>query len=84
MFLTFVVIFNAPSQFLLAFMSKLLVGLKIFDLIDSTCFARKDIGSKVAHKMLVKLTIVVNFINILLAAFAPIFLHQKITKPNCG
>jgi len=26
----------------------------------------------------------VNFINILRAAFAPIFLHQKIRKPNCN
>jgi hypothetical protein len=26
---------------------------------------------------------VVNFINILLAAISPIFLRQKITKPNC-
>jgi len=36
-------------------------------------------------KMLVKLTpVVVNFINILQAAFASIFLHQTITKPNCN
>jgi hypothetical protein len=27
---------------------------------------------------------VVNFINILQAAFAPIFFSQKITKPNCN
>jgi len=25
----------------------------------------------------------VNFINILQAAFAPLFLHQKLQKPNC-
>jgi len=29
-------------------------------------------------------TPVVNFINILQAAFAPIFLCQKIAKPNCN
>jgi len=37
---------------------------------------------KVACRTLMKLTPLVNFINILLAAFAPIFLCQKITKPN--
>ncbi len=30
-----------------------------------------------------KLTPGVNFINILRLPFAPIFLHQKITKPKC-
>jgi len=35
-------------------------------------------------KMLMKLTPVVNFIDILWATFAVIFLHQKITKPNCN
>jgi len=30
------------------------------------------------------LNTVVNFINILWAAFAPIFLRKKITKPNCN
>jgi len=39
---------------------------------------------KAAHEMLVKLTPVVNFINILPAAFAPILFHQKVTKPNCN
>jgi len=39
---------------------------------------------KAAHKMLVKYTTVVNFTNILQAAFAPIFFSQKITKPNCN
>jgi len=38
---------------------------------------------EVVHKMLVKLTLVFYFTNILRAAFALIFLHQKITKPNC-
>jgi len=35
-----------------------------------------------ACKILMKLTPVVNFINILQAAFAPIFFFQKITKPE--
>jgi len=39
---------------------------------------------KGVHKMFVKLTPVVNFTNILQAAFAPILLCQKITKPNCN
>jgi len=30
------------------------------------------------------ITHVVNFIKILRAVFTPIFLHQKITKPNCN
>jgi len=34
--------------------------------------------------MLVKLTPVVNFINILQAAFEPIFFRQKVIKPNCN
>jgi len=33
--------------------------------------------------MLMKLTPVFNFTNILQAAFAPIFLCRKVTKPNC-
>jgi len=37
---------------------------------------------KAFRKMLVKLTPVVNFINILLAAFVPIFFAKKITKQN--
>jgi hypothetical protein len=37
---------------------------------------------KGARKMLMKLTSVDNFINILWAAFAPIFFGQKVTKPN--
>jgi hypothetical protein len=37
---------------------------------------------KAAHKMLVKLTPGVNFINILQVPFAPIFLCQKIPKPR--
>jgi len=40
------------------------------------------IWQKVACKMLMKLKPVVNFINILQAAFAPISLCQKITKPS--
>jgi len=39
---------------------------------------------KRAHKMLMKLTPGVNFINILRTPFAPIFLRQKITKPKCN
>jgi len=35
-------------------------------------------------KMLVKVTTGVNFINILQAAFAPIFFFQKIIKPICN
>jgi len=38
---------------------------------------------KAVHKMLMKLTPSVNFIIILQADFVPIFLPQKITKPNC-
>ncbi len=38
---------------------------------------------KGALKMLVKLTTVVNFPNVLQPAFAPISFYQKITKPNC-
>jgi hypothetical protein len=39
---------------------------------------------KAAHKMLIKSTPVVNFINILLSTFEQIFLRQKITKPKCN
>jgi len=39
---------------------------------------------KSAQKTLMKWTPVLNFINILQAAFAPIFFCQKITKPNCN
>ncbi len=46
-------------------------------------FWRKDFGAKVAHKMLVKLTLGVNFTNTLWAAFAPKSFPQKITNPNC-
>jgi len=46
-------------------------------------FGRK-LERKMRAKMLMKLTPVVNFINILQAAFAPILLHQKNTKPNCN
>jgi len=38
---------------------------------------------KAVHKMLMKLTPVVNFTNILWAAFAQIFFCKKITKPIC-
>jgi hypothetical protein len=44
----------------------------------------KSSGVKAACRMLVKLTHVFNFINILQAAFAPIFLGQKNLKPNCN
>jgi len=39
---------------------------------------------KADYKMLMKLTPVVNLINILQAAFVPIFWRQKIRKPNCN
>jgi len=42
--------------------------------------AQRLLYEKVTCKMLIKLTPVVNFINVLRAAFSQIFLHQKITK----
>ncbi len=45
-------------------------------------FWRKNISSKAAYKMLMKLTTGVNFINILFVHFTPIFLHHKILKPK--
>jgi len=53
------------------------LGLYFFD-------ESKLIGVKAVNKMLVKVTTVVNFIHILRAAFEPIFLHQKTTKPICN
>jgi len=50
---------------------RLAVGLYIFLLLGSSCI-------KAAHKMSVKLTPGVNFINILHAHFAPIFWCQKL------
>jgi len=50
----------------------------------SLTFWPKNIGTKAAHSPFMKLTPVVYFINILLAAFAPIFFGQKVTKPNCN
>jgi len=47
-------------------------------------FLMEEYWRKNASKILVKLTTAVNFIKILQAAFAPIFLCQKITKPNCN
>jgi len=44
---------------------------------------RPFVQKKRVCKMLMKFIPVVNFINILQGAFAPIFLSQKITKPNC-
>jgi len=38
---------------------------------------------KSVHKMLVKLTPIINFINILQSAFELISFYQKITNPNC-
>ncbi len=43
-------------------------------------FWRQNIGKKAARKMLVKLTTVVNFINILQVAFAQIFFCQTVIK----
>jgi len=43
----------------------------------------KDI-LKSSHKMMMKLTLVVNFPNILRASFAPISFHQKMSNPNCN
>jgi hypothetical protein len=47
-------------------------------------YQRKSIGTKAAQIMLMKLIPVVNFIKILQVGFAPIFLCQKITEPNCN
>jgi hypothetical protein len=43
-------------------------------------FWQKKIVAKAALK---KLTTIVNFTNILQAAFVPLFFQQKIAKPNC-
>jgi len=40
------------------------------------------IGEKAARKMILKLPSAVNFINILRAAFAPIFLRKKLQSQN--
>jgi len=55
-----------------------------FDFLCSTCqqVQCKSAGAKAALKKIMKLVPVVKFINILRAAFAPIFFHQKIIKPN--
>ena len=45
-------------------------------------FWQQETGTKAAHKMLVKLTIVFNFIDVLRAAFLPISFHQKVTNTN--
>jgi hypothetical protein len=45
-----------------------------FSLVSFVIFWCKNIGAKAACKMLVKLTPVANFTNILQAAYAPIFL----------
>ncbi len=45
---------------------------------------RKSTCAKNACKMIIKLTHGVNLINILQAAFAPIFFCQTVTKPNCN
>jgi len=45
---------------------------------------QNDIGKKRECKMLMKVTPFVNFIIILSVPFAPIFLRQKISKPNCN
>jgi len=50
--------------------------------ISSTCLT--TIQSPTGATLLMKLTPVVNFINILQAAFALIFFCQKITEPNCS
>jgi len=49
----------------------------LFTLLGST-------GAKTTSRTLMKLTPGVNVINILRAAFVPIFLCQKNTKPNCN
>ncbi len=48
-----------------------------FALLGSAC-------AKAAYRMLMKLTPGVNFINILRAAFLPLFFCQKNTKPKCN
>jgi len=54
----------------------------LFLQFDFVIFWQKNIGAKTAGKMLMEFTFAVNFINILHAPFALIFLHQNITKPN--
>jgi len=46
-------------------------------------FWHKNIGAKAACKILMKLTAVVNFTNILLAFFRQYSSIKKITRPNC-
>jgi hypothetical protein len=55
------------------------VNLSIFALV---CFLSRLFYKKAAHKMLAKFTLGVNYINILLAEFVPIFFCQKITNLN--
>ncbi len=43
-----------------------------------------NICAKATHKLFVKLTVGVNFINISCAPFVPIFCCQIITKPKCN
>ncbi len=44
---------------------------------------RQSIDAKTDLKMLVKLSPEVNYTNVLLAAFVPIFFCQNISNPNC-
>jgi len=50
--------------------------------LEKSC--AKHFSAKKLPKMLMKFTPLVNFINILQAAFLPKFLRQKITKPKCN
>ncbi len=55
------------------------------DTDDLTVFALLDSArDKAFHRMLVKLTSVVHFINIIWAVFALRFFRQKNSKPNCN
>jgi len=47
-------------------------------------FWQKDIGKKSWSKMLVKLSVGIDFINNLRALFSPISFCQKIIKPKCN
>jgi len=47
-------------------------------------FWQNSIGAKAASRLLMKLTPVVNFINILGAPFFTMFFQRKITNTNCN
>jgi len=55
---------------------------KLLRYLQNAVCQKRLCSQKSRGKMLMKLTPVVNFINIYGAAFAPIFFWQKITKAN--